>query len=95
LSSGIQHRAVAGTIVRYFSHFSMEWKTMLVLTRQLDESIIIGNDIVVTIIDVRGDKVRLGIEAPKEVPVHRSEIYEAIQRELSQRTDTSATGNGG
>lgn len=68
---------------------------MLVLTRQLDESIIIGNDIVVTIIDVRGDKVRLGIEAPKEVPVHRSEIYEAIQRELSQRTDTSATGNGG
>ena len=54
---------------------------MLVLSRQRDESIIIGDNIVVTIVDVRGDKVRLGIDAPREVSVHRREIYEAIQRE--------------
>jgi carbon storage regulator len=54
---------------------------MLVLSRQRDESIVIGDKIVVTIVDIRGDKVRLGIEAPNEVPVHRQEVYEAIQRE--------------
>ncbi len=54
---------------------------MLVLSRQRDESIIIGDNIVVTIVDIRGDKVRLGIEAPTEIPVHRREVYEAIQRE--------------
>src|SRR5687768_12345078 len=54
---------------------------MLVLSRHRDESIIIGDDIVVTIVDIRGDKVRLGIEAPTEIPVHRREVYEAIQRE--------------
>ncbi len=54
---------------------------MLVLSRQRDESIVIGEDIVVTIVDIRGDKVRLGIEAPTEVPVHRREVFEAIQAE--------------
>ena len=54
---------------------------MLVLSRQRDESIVIGEDIVVTIVDIRGDKVRLGIEAPTEVPVHRREVFEAIQQE--------------
>lgn len=54
---------------------------MLVLSRQRDESIIISDNIVVTIVDIRGDKVRLGIEAPSEIPVHRREVYEAIQRE--------------
>ena len=54
---------------------------MLVLSRQRDESIIIGDNIVVTIVDVRGDKVRLGIDAPVEIPVHRREVYEAIKRE--------------
>ncbi len=54
---------------------------MLVLSRQRDESIMIGDNIVVTIVDIRGDKVRLGINAPAEIPVHRQEIYEAIQRE--------------
>lgn len=54
---------------------------MLVLSRHRDESIIIGDDIVVTIVDIRGDKVRLGIEAPSDIPVHRQEVYEAIQRE--------------
>lgn len=57
---------------------------MLVLSRQRDESIVIGDNIVVTVVDVRGDKVRLGIEAPREVSVHRREIYEAIQRENQQ-----------
>jgi len=57
---------------------------MLVLSRQRDESIIIGDNIVITIVDVRGDKVRLGIEAPREVSVHRREVYEAIQRENQQ-----------
>lgn len=54
---------------------------MLVLSRQKNESIMIGDDIEVTIADIRGDKVRLGITAPKKVSVHRKEIYEAIQRE--------------
>jgi carbon storage regulator len=54
---------------------------MLVLSRQRDQSIIIGDNIVVTVVDIRGDKVRLGIDAPSEVPVHRREVYEAIQRE--------------
>lgn len=57
---------------------------MLVLSRTKNESIIIGDDIEITIIDVRGDKVRLGIKAPREVPVHRKEIYDAIQREKAQ-----------
>ena len=57
---------------------------MLVLSRQRDESIIIGDNIVVTIVDIRGDKVRLGIQAPTEIPVHRREVFEAIQRENLQ-----------
>ena len=54
---------------------------MLVLSRHRDESIMIGDEIVVTIVDIRGDKVRLGIDAPQDIPVHRQEVYEAIQRE--------------
>ena len=54
---------------------------MLVLSRQKDESIVIGDDVEITIVDVRGDKVRLGINAPKNIPVHRREVYDAIQRE--------------
>lgn len=54
---------------------------MLILTRKKNEQIMIGNDIVITVTDIRGDKIRLGVEAPKEVPVHRSEIYEAIKRQ--------------
>jgi carbon storage regulator len=54
---------------------------MLVLSRHRDEDILIGNDIVIRIVDIRGDKVRLGIEAPKNVPVHRREVFEAIHRE--------------
>ena len=58
---------------------------MLVLSRQKDESIIIGDDIEITIVDVRGDKVRLGINAPKSISVHRREVYEAIQREKKEK----------
>jgi carbon storage regulator len=68
---------------------------MLVLSRQKDESIMIGDEVEITIVDVRGDKVRLGITAPKHIPVHRREIYDAIQREKAQKPDgdTSAGGN--
>ena len=58
---------------------------MLVLSRRKDESIMIGDDVEITIVDIRGDKVRLGITAPKAIPVHRREIYEAIQREKSEK----------
>ncbi|MEX2137907.1 MAG: carbon storage regulator CsrA [Pirellulales bacterium] len=72
---------------------------MLVLSRQRDESIMIGDNIVVTIVDIRGDKVRLGINAPTEIPVHRQEVYEAIQRENLRAArldpkDTQALGKG-
>ncbi|MFN9954662.1 MAG: carbon storage regulator CsrA [bacterium] len=53
---------------------------MLVLSRKKNESIVINNDITVVVVEIRGDKVRLGIEAPKEVPVHRREVFDAIQR---------------
>ncbi|REJ72281.1 MAG: carbon storage regulator [Planctomycetota bacterium] len=53
---------------------------MLVLSRKKNESIIIDDRITVTVVEIRGDKVRLGIEAPREVPIHRSEVYEAIRR---------------
>ncbi len=61
---------------------------MLVLSRQKDESIIIGDDVEITIVDVRGDKVRLGISAPKSITVHRKEVYEAIQREKAEKKET-------
>lgn len=54
---------------------------MLVLSRQRDETIMIGDNIQITVVDIRGDKVRLGIVAPIEIPVHRKEVYDAIQRE--------------
>ena len=58
---------------------------MLVLSRKKNESIIINDDIVVMVVDIRGDKVRLGIEAPKEVTVHRREVYDAIKRSEESR----------
>ncbi len=68
---------------------------MLVLSRHRDESIMIGDDVVVTIVDIRGDKVRLGIEAPTSIPVHRQEVYDAIKRENEQaaKIDTQAAKN--
>jgi carbon storage regulator len=66
---------------------------MLVLSRHRDESIMIGDDVVITIVDIRGDKVRLGIDAPQDIPVHRREVYEAIKREnlRASKVDPSET----
>jgi carbon storage regulator len=63
---------------------------MLVLSRQRDETIMIGDDIEITVVDIRGEKVRLGINAPAHVPVHRKEVYDAIKREKEAQ---SAEGN--
>jgi len=61
---------------------------MLVLSRKKNESIVINDDITIVVVEIRGDKVRLGVEAPKEVPVHRREVYDAIKR--NEASDTSA-----
>jgi carbon storage regulator len=71
---------------------------MLVLSRKKNESIVINNDITIVVVEIRGDKVRLGVEAPKEVPVHRREVYDAIKRneQLSKGVDpTSSAGTPG
>jgi len=54
---------------------------MLVLSRHVDESLIIGNDIEIVVVEIRGDKVRLAIKAPRDISVHRKEVYDAIQRD--------------
>jgi carbon storage regulator len=64
---------------------------MLVLSRKKNESIIINDNITVTVIEIRGDKVRLGIEAPKDVTVHRREVYEAIQNQAKSREHDRGT----
>jgi len=68
---------------------------MFVLSRQRDESIMIGDNIEITVVDVRGEKVRLGITAPKEIPVHRREIYDAIQREKAAQKEKDDEGEKG
>ena len=66
---------------------------MLVLSRKKNESIVINNDITIVVVEIRGDKVRLGVEAPKEVPVHRREVYDAIKRnEQLAKGNDPATG---
>ena len=60
---------------------------MLVLSRKRNESVVINDQIIVTVIEVRGDKVRLGIQAPRDVPIHRSEILAAIQQAEAVNTD--------
>ena len=57
---------------------------MLVLSRKKNESIVINDDITIVVVEIRGDKVRLGVEAPREVPVHRREVYDAIKRSEQQ-----------
>ncbi len=66
---------------------------MLVLSRKKDESIVINNDITIVVVEIRGDKVRLGVEAPKEVPVHRQEVFEAIARgeTVAESVDTDSS----
>ncbi len=60
---------------------------MLVLSRQKDQIIMIGDNIQITVVDIRGDKVRLGVQAPSDIPVHRKEVYEAIQKERKESSD--------
>lgn len=62
---------------------------MLALSRKKNEAIIISNNIEVTILDVRGDQVKLGISAPKEIPIHRKEVYIQIQNENKEATDVT------
>jgi carbon storage regulator len=62
---------------------------MLVLSRQRDETIMIGDDVEITVVDIRGDKVRLGITAPRHIQVHRKEVYDAIKRENRQAANLS------
>jgi carbon storage regulator len=71
--------------------------TMLVLSRKKNESIVINNDITIVVVEIRGDKVRLGVEAPKEVPVHRREVYDAIIRNIGENTlgESSTASNSG
>ena len=63
---------------------------MLVLSRKKNESIVINNEITIVVVEIRGDKVRLGVEAPREVPVHRREVFDAIQRNIeTQGSETT------
>ncbi len=73
---------------------------MLVLSRKKNESIVINDDITIVVVEIRGDKVRLGVEAPKEVPVHRREVFDAIHRnelaaENKSAAKTDAAGTSG
>jgi len=63
---------------------------MLVLSRKKNESIIINNDITIVVVEIRGDKVRLGVDAPKEVPVHRREVFDAIKRGEAEQKNTAS-----
>jgi carbon storage regulator len=71
------------------SHVSKECN-MLVLSRKKNESIVINDDITVVVVEIRGDKVRLGIEAPKEVPVHRREVYDAIKENEAAQNEVAS-----
>lgn len=64
-----------------------ETRAMLVLSRKKNESIVIDGNIVITVVEIRGDKIRLGIQAPREIPIHRSEVHDAIQSEQSVKTE--------
>lgn len=67
---------------------------MLVLSRKKNESIVINNDITIVVVEIRGDKVRLGVEAPKEVPVHRREVYDAIKRNEAANGESGRLESG-
>ncbi len=65
---------------------------MLILTRRVGETLVIGDDITVTVLGVKGNQVRIGVNAPKDVPVHREEIYERIKREEEAKAKAAANG---
>jgi carbon storage regulator len=74
---------------------SLKERFMLVLSRKKNESIVINDDITIVVVEIRGDKVRLGVEAPKEVPVHRREVFDAIHRNESPSAAEPAEKTGG
>lgn len=67
---------------------------MLVLSRKKNQSIVIDENIVITVVEIRGDKIRLGIQAPREVPIHRSEVYDAIHQDDDAATDSTIEQTG-
>lgn len=68
---------------------------MLILSRRIGETLVIGDEITVTVLGVKGNQVRLGVNAPKNVAVHRDEIYQRIQREISRQDDEEVTAHAG
>ena len=91
---GFRHHGESGIVWTGFAG-SPRKVLMLVLSRKKDESIVINNDITIVVVEIRGDKVRLGVEAPKEVPVHRREVFEAIARgePVAEPVKTSAASS--